>query len=227
MFYRLGNKIFNNQDAVEKAVNGGQCLYKISSYTSFPMHDFYRCRTCNTTDRNAICVNCIRTCHSGHDVEFIRHDRFFCDCGAGTLTNQCQLQGESTQDTDTLYDSAAPMESHTLMVNWNLFKHCLTVSCGELYDRMNALTRRNGFDFHLFLVLLMMQSTGFPSFSGLSTRSDANFNFKWFVFWAVERHEGLQSKAGKAWDRRRFASSRHRNPSKWPDVSMFFGLRYF
>jgi len=42
---------------------------------------------------------------------------FFCDCGAGTLSNQCQLQGEPTQDTDTLYDSAAPMESHTLMVN--------------------------------------------------------------------------------------------------------------
>ncbi|KAG7204011.1 hypothetical protein KM043_001873 [Ampulex compressa] len=112
-----GNKIFNNQDAVEKAVGNGQCLYKISSYTSFPMHDFYRCQTCNTTDRNAICVNCIKTCHAGHDVEFIRHDRFFCDCGAGTLSNQCQLQGEPTQDTDTLYDSAAPMESHTLMVN--------------------------------------------------------------------------------------------------------------
>lgn len=112
-----GNRVFGNQDAVEKAVSGGQCLYKISSYTSFPMHDFYRCQTCNTTDRNAICVNCIKTCHAGHDVEFIRHDRFFCDCGAGTLTNQCQLQGEPTQDTDTLYDSAAPMESHTLMVN--------------------------------------------------------------------------------------------------------------
>lgn len=112
-----GNRIFDNHNAVEKAVNSGQCLYKISSYTSFPMHDFYRCRTCNTTDRNAICVNCIKTCHAGHDVEFIRHDRFFCDCGAGTLSNQCQLQGEPTQDTDTLYDSAAPMESHTLMVN--------------------------------------------------------------------------------------------------------------
>ncbi|PNF23075.1 F-box only protein 11 [Cryptotermes secundus] len=111
------NKIFSNQDAVEKAVANGQCLYKISSYTSFPMHDFYRCQTCNTTDRNAICVNCIKTCHAGHEVDFIRHDRFFCDCGAGTLTNQCQLQGEPTQDTDTLYDSAAPMESHTLMVN--------------------------------------------------------------------------------------------------------------
>ncbi|XP_022668659.1 F-box only protein 11-like isoform X2 [Varroa destructor] len=111
------NRLYGNHDAVEKAVAGGQCLYKISSYTSFPMHDFYRCRTCNTTERNAICVNCIRSCHSGHDVEFIRHDRFFCDCGAGTLSNQCQLQGEPTQDTDTLYDSAAPMESHTLMVN--------------------------------------------------------------------------------------------------------------
>lgn len=43
--------------------------------------------------------------------------RFFCDCGAGTLTNQCQLQGEPTQDTDTLYDSAAPMESQT-KENW-------------------------------------------------------------------------------------------------------------
>lgn len=44
IFYRsmFSNKIFSNQDAVEKAVGGGQCLYKISSYTSFPMHDFYR-----------------------------------------------------------------------------------------------------------------------------------------------------------------------------------------
>lgn len=75
IFIALGNKIFDNQDAVEKAVGNGQCLYKISSYTSFPMHDFYRCQTCNTTDRNAICVNCIKTCHAGHDVEFIRHDR--------------------------------------------------------------------------------------------------------------------------------------------------------
>lgn len=41
--------------------------------------------------------------------------RFFCDCGAGTLNNQCQLQGEPTQDTDTLYDSAAPIESQSLM----------------------------------------------------------------------------------------------------------------
>eukprot|EP00064_Thunnus_orientalis_P021404 superscaffoldBa00006468_g21567 len=111
------NKILNNQDAIEKAVSRGQCLYKISSYTSYPMHDFYRCHTCNTTDRNAICVNCIKKCHQGHDVEFIRHDRFFCDCGAGTLSNPCTLAGEPTHDTDTLYDSAPPIESNTLQHN--------------------------------------------------------------------------------------------------------------
>uniref|UniRef100_A0A670HQE7 F-box protein 11 n=1 Tax=Podarcis muralis TaxID=64176 RepID=A0A670HQE7_PODMU len=80
------------------------------------MHDFYRCHTCNTTDRNAICVNCIKKCHQGHDVEFIRHDRFFCDCGAGTLSNPCTLAGEPTHDTDTLYDSAPPIESNTLQL---------------------------------------------------------------------------------------------------------------
>lgn len=111
------NKIFNNCDVVEKAVTSGQCLYKISSNTSFPMHDFYRCRTCNTTDKNAICVNCIKVCHSGHSVEYIRHDRFFCDCGARGLRNPCHLQGEPTQDSDTLYDSAQPIESHTLKYN--------------------------------------------------------------------------------------------------------------
>lgn len=41
-FSSLDNKILNNQDAIEKAVSRGQCLYKISSYTSYPMHDFYR-----------------------------------------------------------------------------------------------------------------------------------------------------------------------------------------
>ncbi|XP_033627514.1 F-box only protein 11-like isoform X2 [Asterias rubens] len=111
------NKVYGNKNAIEKAVKSGRCLYKISSYTSYPMHDFYRCKTCNTTDRNAICVNCIKRCHAGHDWEFVTHDRFFCDCGAGTLSLQCQLAGEPTKDTDTLYDSAAPIESHTLMVN--------------------------------------------------------------------------------------------------------------
>lgn len=38
----INNQIYDNEDLIEKTVNSGQCLYKISSYTSFPMHDFYR-----------------------------------------------------------------------------------------------------------------------------------------------------------------------------------------
>lgn len=36
------NIITGNHNMVDRAVAAGQCLYKISSYTSFPMHDFYR-----------------------------------------------------------------------------------------------------------------------------------------------------------------------------------------
>uniref|UniRef100_A0A3Q2P095 UBR-type domain-containing protein n=1 Tax=Fundulus heteroclitus TaxID=8078 RepID=A0A3Q2P095_FUNHE len=56
------------------------------------MHDFYRCHTCNTTDRNAICVNCIKKCHQGHDVEFIRHDSgYSLLCHLGNLMVSCGL----------------------------------------------------------------------------------------------------------------------------------------
>ncbi|VDO31155.1 unnamed protein product [Brugia timori] len=106
------NLIYDNHNAVDRTIAKGYCLFKISSCTSFPMHDFYRCISCNTTDRNAICVNCIKSCHKGHNVEFVRHDRFFCDCGAGSLDRQCTLQSE-TRDNDTVYDSATPTESET------------------------------------------------------------------------------------------------------------------
>ncbi|CAD5229775.1 unnamed protein product [Bursaphelenchus xylophilus] len=107
------NRVYENANSVEKAVNSGYCLFKISSCTSFPMHDFFRCITCNTTDRNAICVNCIKHCHAGHQVEFVRHDRFFCDCGAGTLEQPaCCLQSE-VRDSDAVYDSAGPTDSDT------------------------------------------------------------------------------------------------------------------
>ncbi|GMT11235.1 hypothetical protein PFISCL1PPCAC_2532 [Pristionchus fissidentatus] len=114
--HERGNKIYENYNAVQKAVEKGQCLFKISSCTSFPMHDFYKCITCNTSERNAICVNCIKTCHAGHKTEFVRHDRFFCDCGAGTLDKtsaSCRLQCE-VRDNDTVYDSSQPLSTETL-----------------------------------------------------------------------------------------------------------------
>lgn len=66
---------------------GNSCLYSQSRWLEYPQLFIcflivnqnnlgsHRCHTCNTTDRNAICVNCIKKCHQGHDVEFIRHDR--------------------------------------------------------------------------------------------------------------------------------------------------------
>src|SRR6218665_937153 len=36
----------------------------------------FRCHTCKTTETNAICISCAKTCHVGHRVEFIRHDRY-------------------------------------------------------------------------------------------------------------------------------------------------------
>lgn len=36
------NKNYDNNNAVERAIAKGYCLFKISSCTSFPMHNFYR-----------------------------------------------------------------------------------------------------------------------------------------------------------------------------------------
>ena len=53
----------------------GKCLYSISGDNSYPMHDFYRCLTCESSESDAICVNCVHKCHKNHQVQFVRHDR--------------------------------------------------------------------------------------------------------------------------------------------------------
>eukprot|EP00112_Aurelia_sp_Birch-Aquarium-sp1_P000670 Seg1064.6 transcript_id=Seg1064.6/GoldUCD/mRNA.D3Y31 product="F-box only protein 11" protein_id=Seg1064.6/GoldUCD/D3Y31 len=87
----IDNVIHENKRVLTEAINSGKCLYQVSGSLCYPMHDFYKCITCSSTESLAICVNCIRTCHEGHEVEFVRHDRFFCDCGAGTTTTSCRL----------------------------------------------------------------------------------------------------------------------------------------
>lgn len=64
--------------------------------------------------------------------------RFFCDCGAGTLSNPCTLAGEPTHDTDTLYDSAPPIESNTLQHNWARGERSLCASA--VLDRKTLLS---------------------------------------------------------------------------------------
>ena len=39
------------------------------------MHDFYRCLTCESAETDAICINCVKSCHRDHRVQFVRHDR--------------------------------------------------------------------------------------------------------------------------------------------------------
>lgn len=85
------NKVHGNRREVEKAIESCRCLYQVSGNTCFPMHDFYRCTTCGTSDGYAICVSCVKGCHEGHDVKFVRRDRFFCDCGAGSSGVLCKL----------------------------------------------------------------------------------------------------------------------------------------
>ncbi|XP_074628345.1 uncharacterized protein LOC141886183 isoform X2 [Acropora palmata] len=88
------NKVHSNRREVEKAIESCRCLYQVSGNTCYPMHDFYRCTTCGTSDGFAICVSCVKGCHDGHNVEFVRRDRFFCDCGAGSSGVLCKLVSE-------------------------------------------------------------------------------------------------------------------------------------
>ena len=69
------NKVYDNRRTLEEAIEMGKCLYSISGDNSYPMHDFYRCVTCESSESDAICVNCVRKCHKNHQVQFVRHDR--------------------------------------------------------------------------------------------------------------------------------------------------------
>lgn len=50
------NKVHGNRREVERAKESCRCLYQVSGNTCYPMHDFYRCTTCGTSDGYAICV---------------------------------------------------------------------------------------------------------------------------------------------------------------------------
>ena len=71
----VDNKVYDNRRTLEEAIEMGKCLYSISGDNSYPMHDFYRCLTCESSESDAICVNCVHKCHKNHQVQFVRHDR--------------------------------------------------------------------------------------------------------------------------------------------------------
>ncbi|CAB4023568.1 F-box only 11 [Paramuricea clavata] len=91
------NNIYDNKELVKSTIESGRCLYTVavSDKACNPMHDLYRCNTCGGLDDPEICVNCIKQCHQGHDVEFVRRDTFTCFCGWGRTGATCQLLEDS------------------------------------------------------------------------------------------------------------------------------------
>lgn len=103
------NAIFNNHCLVEKAIVESICTFRVSGDIRYPMQDFYRCVTCGTKDGDAICVSCAYRCHADHEIEWVRRDRCYCDCGAGTL----QTNSGGGVDTTTMTCCPPRTESST------------------------------------------------------------------------------------------------------------------
>jgi F-box protein 11 len=97
-----GNVEYDNGRVLEDALDRGQCLFSVSTDTGahcYPMHHLYRCLTCKVSETTTICENCIKRCHHNHKVEYVRYDKFFCDCGSGGLKADCVLTGIRTLTT--------------------------------------------------------------------------------------------------------------------------------
>lgn len=49
----------------------------------FVQQRYYRCETCQITQRQGVCIPCARTCHAGHRLSEVQFGSFYCDCGSG------------------------------------------------------------------------------------------------------------------------------------------------
>jgi F-box protein 11 len=96
------NKIFGNLNLINLALSNGKCLYQITKYKYYPFQNHYRCITCNSSEVTAICASCIKKCHLNHQIQFVRYDRFFCDCGAGSLKSPCLLVETRNDSSDQI-----------------------------------------------------------------------------------------------------------------------------
>ena len=90
------NKVFSNKNLIQKCLDSGECLYKLTSFKYYPIQNHYRCLTCNSSGKSyqmrrrnifamytgktrkeltAICANCVKNCHASHKIQFLRYDR--------------------------------------------------------------------------------------------------------------------------------------------------------
>ncbi|KAK2960294.1 hypothetical protein BLNAU_4847 [Blattamonas nauphoetae] len=56
------------------------CTFFKNDQTTYVTQPYYDCRTCNMLNPKAICATCITSCHSGHDVAYVRDGIAYCDC---------------------------------------------------------------------------------------------------------------------------------------------------
>eukprot|EP01134_Creolimax_fragrantissima_P005766 CFRG5766T1 len=74
-------------DILDKEV----CTF-VSTGEQFTEQHWYFCYTCRLVKSEGCCSVCVQVCHPGHDVEYARFSRFFCDCGASGKKRRCSAR---------------------------------------------------------------------------------------------------------------------------------------
>lgn len=80
--------------------------------TTHTYQQWATCRTCFKNKELGACVECLKTCHAGHDLGEITYGNFFCDCGAKGL---CDLNSRMKKLEETYSSLRQPIRSNNLL----------------------------------------------------------------------------------------------------------------
>ena len=95
----------------------GMCTFLTTGETFKTQHT-YRCYTCDLINDRGCCAVCVERCHKGHDITYWGYQKFFCDCGYGSLPfKSCQglLPPGSSQNDKSSSKSQMPTSSSSSM----------------------------------------------------------------------------------------------------------------
>lgn len=69
---------------------GEFCTFAPNQYKR--VQKLYYCKTCNLTNKRAVCAVCAKKCHAGHDLEEMKEyeERWTCDCGLNAGPEPCK-----------------------------------------------------------------------------------------------------------------------------------------
>ncbi|EGC29181.1 hypothetical protein DICPUDRAFT_99910 [Dictyostelium purpureum] len=106
---------------VENALQEGMCTL---SFTREYYHAqyWYECRTCSEKKYNrsdiAVCEECAKKCHAGHDIGVRKYGHFYCDCGQ-QLSSPCQCMKPNQNSTSSNLPKPFVHPTHTTHQNIN------------------------------------------------------------------------------------------------------------